>query len=519
MMRAMQNYRLVWLLVAILTLTLAGVAMAEGPKWIGAFFVKGKIGLKWQAFDGAAEYRVYRKVGSGDFENILTTDKTQYFDTGLTPGENHVYKIAAVDASGTENMSSEKAVMVAGGSVASFKPPKWVGIRTDRRGALLNWDRVKGAVAYNVYRSTTEGGPYDVVGNTPSAKYSDYEVEQGTTYYYVLNAMNEEFEETEQSEERSIKYGMTAEEIAALDTTKVELEETKLTFLFAIEEAGNLGTLNLPTDVFVNSQGDIYVSDTRRFRIDCFDSSGKHKFSFGERTAKGDEKNPPEGTFESPMPLFIDKQDLVYVGDNQNHDIQVFAADGKFIRRIRVAITGDQQPFRPNGLAVLDDGRILATDAASHRLLFLDQDGKILKEIYHGGTTQEEQDHLWFSFPSEVVVSETGVISVVDQMGARVQQFNLDGTFVRIFGGVGYAAGQFGRPKGIAIADDGRLWVSDGMANIVQIFTGEGEVKSAVTGFDNPDLKLASPFGMFVRDGRFYLVTRLTNKVLVFKIG
>ena len=126
---------------------------------------------------------------------------------------------------------------------------------------------------------------------------------------------------------------------------------------------------------------------------------------------------------------------------------------------------------------------------------------------------------MWFSFPSEVVVSDNGMISVIDQMGARVQQFDTEGNFIRSFGQAGYAAGQFGRPKGITVAEDGRLWISDGMANTIQIFTPEGEVKSAITGSDITEAQLTSPSGMFIRDGRFYLVTRLTGKVLVFEIG
>jgi len=501
-------------------MTAAGSAFADGPTWVGAFFVKGKVGLKWQPVEGSREYRIYRKIGGASFENISTTNETQYFDEGLTPGQVHTYKIASVDASGEELFSDEKSVTVPAGSGASaFKAPTWSGLRTDRQGILLNWDRVKGAVGYNVYRSSTAGGPYDVLGNTPSNRHSDRDVEQGKTYYYVVTAMNEQFEETEHSEERSIKFGLTEEERAESDTTIIKLEPLKLTFLFAIDQVGDNSPINQPYDVFLNSKGDIYVSDTRRFRIDCFDPSGKFKFTFGEKTLPGDEENPPEGTFRSPMPLFIDKQDQVYVGDTENNDIQVFTADGKFLRRIRVEVKADEEAFRPNGLWVLDDGRIVATDAGNHRLLFLDQDGKILKAIRHGGSGASPESQLWLSFPAELAVSPDGVISVIDQMGGRVQQFDVDGNFIRSFGDLGYSAGQFGRPKGIIVGEDGKLWVSDGMANTVQVFTPDGRVKSAFTSFEGTEEKLTSPSGMFISGGRFYLVTRLTGKVLVFKIG
>lgn len=509
------------LLAAVLLLAMAAMA-ADGPKWIGAFFVKGRVGLKWQTFEGAKEYNIHRKVGSGDFEKIHSTEKTQYFDTGTTPGEVHTYKISVVDGAGKELFSGEKTVSVPGGTAAgAFKPPTWSGVRWDRQGIRLNYDKVPGAIAYNILRSTTPGGPYEIVGNTPSTRYADrQDLVQGTTYYYVVQGMNEDFEETEYSEEKSIKYGLSAEEIAAADTVKIELEELILTHLFTIEDAGNLGTLNQPADVFVNSKGNIYVSDTRRFRINCYDPKGKHLFSFGQKTEKIDLENPPEGTFTSPMPIFIDKQDQVWVGDNTNHDIQVFTADGKFIRRIRVDVGPDKAAFRPNGLVVLDDGRIVATDAGNHRLLVLDKDGKILAETDHGGTGETEEDKLWMSFPAEVVMAADGkTVCVIDQMGARVQQFGLDCSWVRTFGKAGYGIGEFGRPKGIALGEDGRLWVSDGMANTIQVFTFEGEPKAAITKFEGSDEKLTSPAGMFIKDGKFYIVTRLTARVHVFKIG
>ena len=44
---------------------------------------------------------------------------------------------------------------------------------------------------YNVYRSTTSGGPYSVVGSNVSASpYNDTTVSNGTTYYYVVTAID-----------------------------------------------------------------------------------------------------------------------------------------------------------------------------------------------------------------------------------------------------------------------------------------------------------------------------------------
>lgn len=57
--------------------------------------------------------------------------------------------------------------------------------------ATINWDIVPGAVSYNVKRSTTEGGPYTTLaGNTALNYFTDTELTNGITYYYVVSALN-----------------------------------------------------------------------------------------------------------------------------------------------------------------------------------------------------------------------------------------------------------------------------------------------------------------------------------------
>ena len=60
--------------------------------------------------------------------------------------------------------------------------------------AFLNWSASSGAVSYNVKRSTTSGGPYTTVstsGAVTTPNYTDSSsLTNGTTYYYVVNAVN-----------------------------------------------------------------------------------------------------------------------------------------------------------------------------------------------------------------------------------------------------------------------------------------------------------------------------------------
>lgn len=515
MSKSVFGMRQILLLVFLLIMCTVLVA-ADGPSWIGAFFVKGKVGLKWNQVDGASEYRVYRMASGKDYQVLLSLAKTHHFDTDILPGTTYKYKIAAVMGDGSELFSTEKTVSIPGSSVGEFSAPTWSGVRVDRGKVFLNWDKVGGAMAYNIYRSMTTGEGFEIVGNASGTRYADKDgLEKGATYYYVLTAINEEFEETEYSEERTIKFGMSAEEMAVQTAVEnqIVLEDIKLTYLFDIT-SGKDSDMNQPAEVAINSTGDIYITDALNKKINCFDATGQFKFAFGEATVDQDKDQPPDGSFSYPFSIFIDGADRIYVGDVENHDIQVFSADGKFIKRIVVTATGEMNPLRPNGIHVLDDGRIVCTDAGNHRFLIIDQDGKVLLEKGSRGPEPGQ-----FIFPDGITVTKDNAICVVDVINARVQMFDLEGNFLRQFGQTGTGAGQFGRPKVITEGEDGRLWISDALGNTIQVFAPDGNVKSVISKFDRDDVFLATPRGMVIKNGRLYVINRLPHRLMVFQIG
>ncbi|MEK3722334.1 fibronectin type III domain-containing protein [Paenibacillus sp. FSL H8-0034] len=67
----------------------------------------------------------------------------------------------------------------------------------------VTWTAVTGAAGYNIKRSTTAGGPYTTIAtNVYGSPYTDTTVTNGTTYYYVVTALND-FGESGNSNEAS----------------------------------------------------------------------------------------------------------------------------------------------------------------------------------------------------------------------------------------------------------------------------------------------------------------------------
>ncbi len=64
----------------------------------------------------------------------------------------------------------------------------------------LTWNASSGATSYHVKRSTISGGPYTQVASTTAANDTDAGITDGTTYYYVVSAVNSVGESANSSE-------------------------------------------------------------------------------------------------------------------------------------------------------------------------------------------------------------------------------------------------------------------------------------------------------------------------------
>ena len=66
------------------------------------------------------------------------------------------------------------------------------------------WTPVEGAVSYKVFRSTTQGGPYELIVDghvTDHCVYADFGLTNGVTYYYVIRWVDAHGQESPDSNE------------------------------------------------------------------------------------------------------------------------------------------------------------------------------------------------------------------------------------------------------------------------------------------------------------------------------
>lgn len=161
----------------------------------------GEITLAWQvpAGDGGSSvtnYRVYRSTLSGgpyaqiaEVGNVLT-----YTDTGVPDDATRYYRVSAVNAVG-EGPQSNTA------SATTFSVPNAPQNLEAQAGPgvgeiTLTWqtpafDGGTAVTNYRIHRSTLNGGPYAQIAQVGNVlTYTDTGRELGTTYYYVVSAVN-----------------------------------------------------------------------------------------------------------------------------------------------------------------------------------------------------------------------------------------------------------------------------------------------------------------------------------------
>ncbi len=262
--------------------------------------------------------------------------------------------------------------------------------------------------------------------------------------------------------------------------------------------------LALPSDVAVAGNGRAYVVDGGNHRLVIYDALGGFIAAVGQHGAGA-------AQFAEPLGVAVDRHGLVYVADAGNHRIQVLDGEGRFLRSLPLLDGG--KPVRPADVAVSElSGNLFVTGNNTHRVMKLSPQGEVLGSWGGEGVAQGQ-----FRYPATLAVRE-GLVAVVDVLNTRVQIFDEDGRYHYQLGEWGVLPGQLFRPKGIAIDQAGRYYISDSYMEVVQVFDS-GYRLLHVLGQGGRPHRFVAPVGLAASlDGRLYVTEMLANRVSVFEL-
>jgi hypothetical protein len=135
--------------------------------------------------------------------------------------------------------------------------------------------------------------------------------------------------------------------------------------------SGNDSThFNRPTFLSWLPDGTMYVSDGyANTRVVKFDKDGKFLMAWGEKSTNADDTTP--GTFNAVHGVQVDPTTRkVYVTDRENHRIQVFDENGKFLDQFT---TG--KPSTPQVLYLAADRSLWTADNVTSKIVKFDLEG------------------------------------------------------------------------------------------------------------------------------------------------
>jgi len=197
------------------------------------------------------------------------------------------------------------------------------------------------------------------------------------------------------------------------------------------------GYFRQPTDVAWDSDDNIYVSDGyTNSRIAKFDKHGNWVKTWGARGPSGAHADENPGQFNVPHNIGIDRQNNVYVADRGNRRIQVFDTDGNYKRMIflnapydkkRHPVLGNLSPNPPDEtqpwticITNTPTQYLFTSDQEPGRLYKLSLDGRILGMLGESGRDVNQFDWVHgLACPSE------NLVYAADMNNWRVQRITL----------------------------------------------------------------------------------------------
>jgi len=145
---------------------------------------------------------------------------------------------------------------------------------------------------------------------------------------------------------------------------------------------------NRPTFIAWMPDGSFYVADGYNgTRVAKFDTDGKFLLDFGMPGERGKETRP--GYLNNVHGVAVDVETRrVFVNDRENHRIQIFDENGKYLSEWKVGVSPSSLHFVQIGA----DRALVTFDRNTHKMLKYDLDGRLL---YAWGTVADFPGTLW----------------------------------------------------------------------------------------------------------------------------
>ena len=208
------------------------------------------------------------------------------------------------------------------------------------------------------------------------------------------------------------------------DNDRLFVSDSHLRSIFVFDQAHRLvatfgaESLERPSGIALDTKNRLlYVTDVVKNHIAVFDADTfKFQRAIGGPPARPGDEDP--GTLARPTNVAVDAEGHIYVSDTINSRIQIFDAEGNFLSTFGRPGDGPGCFGRPKGLAVDRDGHIWVADTSMDRVQVFDRQGRLAGYFGVHGILPGQ-----FVLPTGVAIDSRNRVMVTEQFKGRLQMF------------------------------------------------------------------------------------------------
>jgi DNA-binding beta-propeller fold protein YncE len=217
-------------------------------------------------------------------------------------------------------------------------------------------------------------------------------------------------------------------------------------------------TVGKPVGLGIHPDGRLFVADTHYSRVLVYSRDGELLGSFGE-------EGTGAGQMQLPTDVAIDKDGYLYVSEYQGNDrITKWSPSFEYVTAFGEEPIEGERLKRPAAMAFDHEQTLWVADACNHRIVHFSRDGRVLG---HFGSLGREAGDL--RYPYDLCITPDDKILVCEYEGCRLQWFDHQGTSLRSWGTSGWRLGELRTPWGVTIGERDRIYVLDSLNSRVQI--------------------------------------------------
>ena len=283
------------------------------------------------------------------------------------------------------------------------------------------------------------------------------------------------------------------------------------------------GRFNNPRNVAIGPDGSVYVADGGNHRIQKFTSDGQFVTAWGHMCRMfegraGCQEADGAGGFYDPWGLAVDKDGFVYVADTWNHRIQKFGPSGEFVTMwgthgVQEQASGDEGLFwGPRAVAVGPQGRIYVADTGNKRIQVFTPDGQFVSQWGGKGLQEGRMDE-----PVGLAIARDGSSYVADTWNQRIQLFDAQQYYVHLWEVDSWYGQSLENKPYLALDARNRLYATDPEGYRILVFESRGKFLASLGRYGTEDDAFMLPTGIAIDDqGYIYVVDTATHRVMKF---